>query len=545
MQRLTRFAFAAFLAAGCLAQQGIAHADNVVARWIQLGPGSSAPTNTSYGDQPTSPTPTILARAVISSGASTSGAAACPALTVDGSLAISMSLRFAGSALTGTPGTAGFTNANASGYPQYFVNTTTPGNLPDGTAKATTDWGECEAVIPAGHTTANIGGVNLKLPIAHPKRILVIGDTGCRMAKANQQNCHDPAGFPFAFLANYEAQFAPDLIVQVGDYFYRDTGCIVPASGGVPAHEYVAGCSSPSNANYETWGDTFDSWNADLLYPAKTLLAAAPWVMTRGNHESCGRGARGWFALLDGEPFDLNNVLCAGGAGAATVSTAPVYTGDFRPSYIVPAGSVNLLVHDSSYANDSAVDANMAKNYDLDLTHLLSNVPGNSYNFYVTHKPTYGLVSGAPNDGGDFTEQYTFSGNASANSAFANSTVPYKIAMFLSGHIHQFEYVNFGDYTHYAPQLIVGVGGDNLDPTANPNGTSPTYAYQSQPFTVHDSTSSTGSTTVNHAYSQAEFGFAVLDQTTTGYTASVYNINASKAGRCVITLSPRNIACWD
>jgi hypothetical protein len=547
MRTLTRAVFAVWLALGCVTQLSAAHADNVVARWIQLGPGSSAPTNTFYGDQPTSTTPTILARAVISSGATTVGAGACPALIVDGSLTIPMSLRFAASQLTSTPGTAGFTNANSGGYPQYFVNsaTTAPANLPDGTAMATTDWGECEAVVPAGHTTASIGGVNLKLPIAHPKRILVIADTGCRMSKANQQNCHDPAGFPFAFLANYEGQFAPDLIIQVGDYFYRDTGCIVPASGGVPAHEYVAGCSNPTNANYETWGDTFDSWNADFLYPGKTLLATAPWVMTRGNHESCGRGARGWFALLDGEPFDINKALCAGGIGATTVGATPVYTGDFRPSYIVPAGAVNLLVHDSSYANDSAVDANMAKNYDLDLTQLLPHVPANSSNFYVTHKPTYGLVSGAPTNGGDFTEQYTFSGNASTNSAFAGGMVPYKIAMFLSGHIHQFEYVNFGDYTHFAPQLIVGVGGDNLDPTANPNGTSPTYAYQSQSFTVHNSTTTPGSTTVSHAYSQAEFGFAVLDQTPTGYTANVYNIGATKAGRCVITLSPRDIACWD
>jgi hypothetical protein len=117
--------------------------------------------------------------------------------------------------------------------------------------------------------------------------------------------------------------------------------------------------------------------------------------------------------------------------------------------------------------------------------------------------------------------------------------------MFLSGHIHQFEYVNFNDYTHYAPQLIVGVGGDNLDPTANPNGNSPIYAYQSQPFTVHNDPSTTTSTTVHAAYSQAEFGFALLQATPTGYIASVYNIGANKAGRCTITLNPRSIACWD
>ena len=191
----------------------------------------------------------------------------------------------------------------------------------------------------------------------------------------------------------------------------------------------------------------------------------------------------------------------------------------------------------SSFANDSTVDTNMAKNYDYDLTSLLGAVPPADYYFYVTHKPAFGLVSGAPTNGGDFTEQYTFSGNATANSAFSGG-VPYKIAMMLSGHIHQFEYVNFSDWTHYAPQLIVGTGGDNLDPTANPDGRTLTYAFQNQLFTVHNSstTSSTTSTNTLAAYSQAEFGFAVLDATATGYIANVYNIYSTKAGRCVITL---------
>jgi hypothetical protein len=474
---------------------------------------------------------------------------------VDGSLSITMRQRFIGSQVTNTPGTATYTNGKA-GYPGYFVSSTatTPASFPDGTAEATTSWGECEAVVPAGHSSANIGGTTLKLPVANPQRILVIADTGCRMSGASQQNCHDPAGFPFAALAAYEAQFKPDLILHVGDWFYRDTNCVVPAAGAVAAHEYVTGCSNSTSAAYEPWGDTFDSWNHDVFFPGNTLLAAAPWVMARGNHESCGRGARGWFALLDPRPFNLAQVTCAGGAGAATVTTGAVYTGDFTPSYIVPAGLTNILVHDSSYANDSAVDTNMAKNYDYDLTALLAAVPSNSYNMYATHKPTYGLVSGGTdlpslsgptNTGGDFTEQYTFSGNATANSAFSGGTVPYKIAMFVSGHIHQFEYVNFNDYTHFAPQLIVGVGGTNLDPTANPNGVSPTYAFTSQAFVVNSQPSSTTSTTVHAAYSQAEFGFALLDATATGYTAEVYNINAAKAGRCTITLNPRNIACWD
>ena len=537
--RLTHLSASA-IALCSIATPFAAQADNVVARWIQVGPGSSSSALAAgrYGDQPLSTTPTVLARAVVSDGN-------CPSLVLDGTMLLPMTVRFTGAQLSATPGTAGYTNANTASYPQYFVSSAAvaPGNFPDGTAKATTAWGECEAVLPPGHTTATVGGVNLKLPVANPQRILVIADTGCRMAKANQQNCHDPAGFPFAALANYEAQFKPDLIIHVGDYFYRDTNCVVPAAGSVAAHDFVAGCSDTTNANFETFGDTFDSWNADVLYPGATLLAAAPWVMARGNHESCGRGARGWYALLDPTPFNPSLVNCAGGVGATPATNAAVYSGDFSPTYYVPMGQVGLLVHDSSYANDSTVDTNMAANYDYDLTNALKAVSGAPYLFYVTHKPPFGLVSGATNGSGDVTEQVTFSGTATANSAFSGG-VPTKLAMFLSGHIHQFEYVNFDDYVRYAPQMIVGVGGDKLDATSNPNATSPTYGYQNQGFAIRNSSTTSTTAQVNHAYSQAEFGFAVLQATSTGYLASVYNIGASRAGRCTVTLAPRNIACW-
>jgi hypothetical protein len=39
----------------------------------------------------------------------------------------------------------------------------------------------CSALIPAGTTRAAIGGVHLPVPVAHPQRILVLGDTGCRL----------------------------------------------------------------------------------------------------------------------------------------------------------------------------------------------------------------------------------------------------------------------------------------------------------------------------------------------------------------------------
>ncbi len=478
--------FGLVLSLGFVAQATAARADTVVARWIQLGPANQ-------GANPLAANPTIWARAITTDGS-------CPALLLDGAPASPMSVRF----------------SNTPGFPVT----------------------ECETVVPAGHRTATVGDVDLKLPVANPRRILVIADTGCRMNGTSQQNCHDPSAFPLQFLANFEALLRPDLIVHVGDYFYRDTDC----QGAFP------GCSDPSSPDYEPWGDNWESWNADLMTPAKVLLAAAPWVMTRGNHESCGRGAHGWYSLLDPRPYDANAVNCSAGSffsgsTSAYEAGATPYGYDFEPTYVVPAGGVNLLVHDSSFANDSKVDTTMAARFAADLGTVLAAVGTSSVNIFTTHKPTYGLVNGAPTSGGDFTEQYLF--NSLVN---GGGGVPYSVGLFLSGHIHQFEYLNFSDYTRFAPQLVVGVGGTLLDPPTAPPAL--TDAYADQPFTVHDTATATETANVRHAYSQAEFGFAVLDATRTGYRADVFSIGASRVGRCAITLGPnlvpgtqRGIAC--
>jgi hypothetical protein len=547
-----------------LGQQAAAQSATTIAAWIQLGPGSStaALQQGLYGDEPTSTTPTILARAV------TTNAATCPMVTFDHGAPIQMNQRFIASSLTNTPGTPGATNGKA-GYPQYFVSAsqTQPANFPNGTPMATTSWGECEAVIPAGHKMATIDGINLKLPVSHPRRILVMADTGCRMNGnlaangANQQNCSSPTAFPWAYLASYEATFNPDLILQVGDWFYRDTNCLTNGTETFP------GCNTPTSANYEPWGDIFDSWNADVLFPAKSLLAAAPLIMVRGNHESCGRGARGWYALLDPFPYNFNNVVCAKtGTYPAPGANTATYTGDFEPSYVVPANGINILVHDSSFANDSAIDKNMAANYDIDLSNLLAAVGSGTMNIFATHKPTFGLSYGtAPNgctngssdDGGDFTEQSVFAGGTGyAASAFKNG-VPTNIGLFISGHIHQFQYFNFGARVprnqSLAPQLIVGVGGSLLDADCNtgtvPNGNTdlPAFSQVRYPFTINE-TGGTGSIPTN-TYSHDEFGFAILEAegggggVTQAFIAHVYKISSQLAGTCRILLNPRSISC--
>src|ERR1700722_4669967 len=131
------------------------HASTVVS-WIQLGPGSSpaALTAGSYGDQPASLTPTILARSLI-----TSRSGGCPAATLEDGTVLAMNARFDGSTLHGLNSVGGLT---------AFVTNSTQGNLSNGDPAATTDWTVCEAVVPPGHVTATVDGTRLQVPLANP-----------------------------------------------------------------------------------------------------------------------------------------------------------------------------------------------------------------------------------------------------------------------------------------------------------------------------------------------------------------------------------------
>ena len=127
--------------------------------------------------------------------------------------------------------------------------------------------------------TRYLPGMRSSEVLAQIKRIVLIGDTGCRMKASENafQACNDSVKWPFAQVAQSAAALQPDLVIHVGDIHYRESPC--PAGN--------AGCAN------SPWGYGFDAWQADLFEPAKPLLAAAPWVFVRGNHESCSRAGQG------------------------------------------------------------------------------------------------------------------------------------------------------------------------------------------------------------------------------------------------------------
>ena len=281
----------------------------------------------------------------------------------------------------------------------------------------------CVAGLPAGARRARIDGQPLPMPKARPERLVILGDSGCRLKGPLVQSCNTPDGWPFAKVAALAAARKPDLVIHVGDYYYRETPC--------PADRQEACGGSP-------FGDKWPSWKAELFDPAAPLLAAAPWVFTRGNHEDCARGGAGWFRLLDAAPAP---------------KTCPAASDTFD----VDIGGVRLVVVDSADTVDAAAPPDLVAAFIAELRGVF-NHPGGPSAWIVTHRPIWN----ASRNGEVLTDGVV---NATERAAVKGRDLS-AVRMVLSGHVHNFTSLDFGPAR--PPQLVVGTGGDLMDPNDLP-----------------------------------------------------------------------------
>ncbi|HLY06069.1 MAG TPA: hypothetical protein VKR31_10000, partial [Rhizomicrobium sp.] len=70
----------------------------------------------------------------------------------------------------------------------------------------------CAATLPANAFAAVILGHELPLPRPRANRIVVFGDTGCRIKSLAVQACNDPRQWPFPVVAAAAAKLKPDLV---------------------------------------------------------------------------------------------------------------------------------------------------------------------------------------------------------------------------------------------------------------------------------------------------------------------------------------------
>jgi|SRR5579863_1565853 len=274
----------------------------------------------------------------------------------------------------------------------------------------------CEVALPAGARSARVKGQALALPHPDPPRIVVIGDTGCRIKGAEVQDCN--RDWPFERVAKAAASAQPQLVIHVGDYLYREDPC--------PAKDRNKCAGSPS-------GDNWDTWNADFFKPAAALLAAAPWAFSRGNHEDCKRSWRGWFYYLDPRPWQ-------GGACNA-----------MSPPYSIQLGMFQLIEFDSSAADQKQVAAEQLHTYAAQLASLHAE---NAW--LVDHHPFWALkpatASSPAIEETDVLQQAW------------NQASPKGIVMVLSGHTHLFELLSYG--AERPLQIVAGDAGTKLDKAA-------------------------------------------------------------------------------
>jgi predicted phosphodiesterase len=274
----------------------------------------------------------------------------------------------------------------------------------------------CEFKIPLTAKTASVAGKPLPLPHPDPTRVVVFGDTGCRIKAGKVQDCNDPAKWPFQRVASSAAATKPDLVIHVGDYLYREDPCPADAQadcGGTPV------------------GDTWAAWNADFFTPAKDLLAAAPWAFTRGNHESCDRSWRGWFYYLDPRPF----------SGSCYSYSAP---------YVVALGKFSLVMFDSASASDKDLDPKSVAAYEAELKVIHAD-----HSWFVLHHPLWGLkVAATAKPGAAPTESPT-----EVTEAWEKSPLQ-GVDLIVSGHTHLFELLSFD--RGRPTQLVAGNGGTDM-----------------------------------------------------------------------------------
>jgi len=334
----------------------------------------------------------------------------------------------------------------------------------------------CEARVPAATARLAIGARQLPTLPATVRRIAIFGDTGCRIAGKAAQDCNDPGSWPFPVIAKEAAATRPDLVIHLGDYYYRESAC---PSGR-------AGCADSPH------GDNWPAWAADFFEPATPLLAAAPWVVVRGNHEVCRRGGAGWFRLLDPYPARAECV-------------------DRTEPYLLSIGGLELSLFDGADADDFLAPPEKVAAYAEQLTRLLSDPPPHSW--LLTHRPIWAMaqaeLSGMTTN---LTEQAAIEGH-----------VPAALDLVLAGHLHDFISYEFGP--ERPAQLIVGTGGDTLLAL----GRAPIAGAEIDGMKVR------------RGFASERFGYFIMERDAAGWDGTLYAPDNDVITRC--RLAGREIAC--
>jgi Calcineurin-like phosphoesterase len=356
----------------------------------------------------------------------------------------------------------------------------------------------CEQAY-SGELAPMIGDVQLKPRPADPQKIVVIGDTGCRLTDWGVQDCNDAAEWPFRTIAARVAALKPDLIIHVGDYHYREA-CLKGDAGK---------CSGMA------LGDNWPAWRADFFAPAGDLLAAAPWIMLRGNHEDMGRAGVGWRLLLS--PFPPTELPLAD---------------DARP-YALRFDNLTLAILDVANSGNENGAQVRADRYVRWVDRLAARFPADparqSWLFlhippWVSYKCPAGMKCVETEEPGPKNI-----GMNTLRSRLAADAHPHFDLAF-AGDTHMFQFFAPKDHRRIPAQIVVGTGGDLLEPPANYDRTMLDREVDAELFKV-----------AGKLWMHYGFGYLVLTKQDAAWTGALHDAN----GRLLLTCNLATAALDD
>jgi hypothetical protein len=360
------------------------------------------------------------------------------------------------------------------------------------------DVSSCEYRLPSKVKIAKIGTRRMPLRPARVKSILYIGDTGCRMEYQDGdydfQDCRDPNAWPWADLAKLIAKAKPDVVLMSGDLHYRDSPCPVKGTDG---KDWLYCQGLP-------WGYGSESWMADFFHPAAPLLAVAPWIVGRGNHEICTRAGQGWHRFFDLRPYDAANACIVDTQEADALANT-------SPPYIVKLGDTQIMMFDSSAVpvkwnfSDPVQDATF-KNLQAQLLQLEARArasTGIKTTLFNNHQNTlaYSVVKNSQVAGQPGMIELF-------KSLWDDSYFPDFVDLVLESHVHNFQALSF--QTDNPGTFISGFTGVSL--YALPENSTKTT--EVAPGVVVD----------EFAFTRKKFGFVMMDKKSDGqYLFKVYD----------------------
>jgi hypothetical protein len=222
--------------------------------------------------------------------------------------------------------------------------------------------------------------------------------------------------------------------------------------------------------------------------------------MVRGNHEDCmQRAGEGWFRFLDHAPL-------------------PQECSDLTGFFVVEYPDLNFLVMDNARAEAPKSDAGKRTQVINQLSEQFSKFRDSPLlqrdTWLLSHRPFNGLRFG--NDAG-----YRSDNDIQQEAVKVDDRE--KVRMIVSGHIHIFEALSFGNSG--PPQLVVGTAGDNLEDIP---------PQQIIGAKINDKS-------VEHGLVFARFGYMVWDKTAAGWTGRFFDDDGRQLAHC--SLEKRSLTC--